>query len=31
VGNQVPIFYAGIRNNQCVIVKTYLNRQTVNF
>jgi hypothetical protein len=31
VGNQVPIFYSGVRNNQCVIVKTYLNRQTVNF
>ena len=32
VGDHVPMFFSGgVHNNQCVLVKTYLNTQTINF
>lgn len=32
VGDHVPMFFSGgVHNNQCVLVKSYLNTQTINF
>ena len=31
VGDNVPIFFSGLQNNQCVIIKTVLNKKTTHF